>query len=165
MATNRAFGMLLDNEFVMETETTTDREVIHSRVINASPERVYQAFADPTSLARWWGPNGFTSTFDVFEFVPGGRWCFTMHGPDGTDYPNESLFVEMVPSHRIKLEHLREFHHFFLSVTLTPAGDQTLVEWRQVFDTAEHRDQIAEFVRVANEQNLDRLAAEVAKMG
>lgn len=149
----------------MESESTTDREMVHSRRIDAPAERIFGAFTDPSRLARWWGPEGFTSTFEVFEFVPGGRWCFLMHGPDGTDYPNENVFVEIVPSQRIQLEHLREFHHFFLTITLDPVGDHTMVGWRQVFDTAEHRDQIAEFVREANEQNLDRLAGEVARMG
>jgi uncharacterized protein YndB with AHSA1/START domain len=146
-------------------QSTSDREFVHSRLIDAPSERFFMAFADPLRLARWWGPNGFTSTFEIFEFRIGGRWRFVMHGPDGTDYPNESVFVEIVPSRKIKLEHLREFHHFFLTVTLTPVGDRTMVGWRQVFDTAEHRNQVTGFVREANEQNLDRLAAEVAKVG
>ena len=46
------------------------------------------AFSDPVRLARWWGPAGFTNTFTICEFKPGGQWSFTMHGPDGTNYPN-----------------------------------------------------------------------------
>ena len=85
-----------------------------------------------------------------------------MHGPDGTDYPNENVFREIVVPERVVLEHLsQEGHRFFLTITFAAQGDQTLVGWRQVFDTAEHRDQIAKFVLDANEQNLSRLAAEV----
>ena len=84
-----------------------------------------------------------------------------MHGPDGTNYPNESVFREIVAPERVVFEHLSEGHHFLTAITLTPHGDQTLVGWRQVFDTAAHRDRIAPFVLEANEQNLDRLAAEV----
>lgn len=144
--------------------STADREFVHSRLIDAPREKVFRAFADPSHLARWWGPDGFTSTFDRFELRPGGVWRFVMHGPDGTDYPNESIFREVVAPERIVLEHLREVHHFFLTVTFTAQGDKTLVGWRQVFDTAEHRERIAKVVVEANEQNLSRLADEVRRV-
>lgn len=141
--------------------STDDREFVHSRLIDAPQARVFRAFAEPTHLARWWGPNGFSSTFEVFEFRPGGTWRFVMHGPDGTDYPNENAFREIVTPERVVVEHLSDTHHFFLTITFAAQGDQTLVGWRQVFDTAEHRDKVADVVLEANEQNLDRLAAEV----
>ncbi len=142
-------------------ESTADREFVHSRLIDAPQERVFRAFADPVHLARWWGPNGFSSTFEVFEFRRDGRWRFTMHGPDGTNYPNESVFREIVAPERVVFEHLSEGHHFFMTITFEARGNQTLVGWRQVFDTAAHRDRIAAFVVEANEQNLNRLADEV----
>jgi uncharacterized protein YndB with AHSA1/START domain len=145
----------------VSTGSTADREFVHSRVIEASRERVFEAFANPAHLARWWGPNGFTSTFEVFEFRPGGAWRFTLHGPDGKDYPNESVFVEIVALERVVIEHLSEVHHFLLTVTFSPHENGTLVGWRQVFDTAAERERIAKFVLEANEQNLSRLAAEV----
>ena len=52
--------------------------------------------ATRTNWKQWWGPNGFTNTFHEFDLRPGGAWRFIMHGPDGTDYPNESVFVEVV---------------------------------------------------------------------
>ena len=141
--------------------TTLDRECRHARFIDASPDRVFRAFAAPDRLARWWGPDGFSSTFDLFEFRPGGRWQFVMHGPDGADYSNRSIFREVVPGERIVIEHLGDVHHFVLTITLESHDRGTRVGWRQVFDTAEHRDAVAPFVTTANEQNLDRLAAEV----
>ncbi|HET7203422.1 MAG TPA: SRPBCC family protein [Steroidobacteraceae bacterium] len=140
------------------------REVFHTRLIDAPRERVFRAFSDPAHLARWWGPDGFSSTFETFEFRPGGSWRLVMHGPDGTDYPNESVFREIVPSERIVLEHLGGMHHFWMTLTFDAQGEQTLVGWRQVFDTAEHRARIAPIVERANEQNLDRLAAEVRRV-
>src|SRR5688572_15356900 len=120
----------------MNHESTADREFVHSRLIDAPRERVFQAFAQPERLARWWGPDGFTSTFETFELRPGGRWRFVMHGPDGTDYRNESIFADVVAPERVVIEHLAEVHHFFLTITFTAQGDKTLVGWRQVFDTA-----------------------------
>jgi uncharacterized protein YndB with AHSA1/START domain len=141
--------------------STANREFVHSRLIDAPQARVFRAFAEPTHLARWWGPAGFSSTFEVFEFRPGGTWRFVMHGPDGTDYPNESAIREIVTPERVVVEHLSDTHHFFLTITFAAQGDQTLVGWRQVFDTAEHKERVAKIVLEANEQNLDRLAAEV----
>lgn len=143
---------------------TADREFVHSRLIDAPQERVFRAFADPVHLARWWGPNGFSSTFELFELRQDGRWRFTMHGPDGTNYPNESVFREIAAPQRVVLEHLSEGHHFFLTITFAARGNQTLVGWRQVFDTAAHRNSIAAFVVEANEQNLNRLADEVGNV-
>lgn len=141
--------------------STADREFVHSRLIAAPQARVFKAFAEPSHLARWWGPDGFTSTFDVFDLRPGGAWHFVMHGPDGTDYPNESVFIEVVAPEKVVFEHLSESHHFLMTITFTAQGDKTLVGWRQVFDSAEHRQRIAGIVAEANEQNLNRLAGEV----
>jgi uncharacterized protein YndB with AHSA1/START domain len=146
-------------------EPETGRACVHTRVIEAPRERVFRAFAEPEHLARWWGPAGFRSTFEVFEPRPGGAWRFAMHGPDGTDYPNESVLREFQPPERVVIEHLSDSHHFLLTIAFEAEGAHTRVHWRQVFDTAEQRDRIAHIVLAANEQNLDRLAAEVARMG
>jgi len=145
-------------------ESTADREFVHSRLIDAPRERVFKAIIEPDHLARWWGPNGFTSTFEVFDPRPGGAWRFVLHGPDGANYPNENVFVEIAPPERVVIEHVAEPHHFLLTITLAAQGNKTLVGWRQLFDTAAERQRISQFVVPANEQNLDRLAAEVLKV-
>jgi hypothetical protein len=139
-----------------------DRTLAHERRIDASPERVHAAFADAARLARWWGPAGFTNRFETCDFRPGGVWIYTMVGPDGTAYPNRSEFAEVGPQ-RIVIRHLSG-HYFELTVTLAADGDGTLVGWRQCFESAAECKRIASFVRVANEQNLDRLAAEVTRV-
>ena len=128
----------------------------------ASPSEVFAAMSDPTRVARWWGPTGFTNTIQQFEFKPGGKWLLTMHGPDGKDYPNESRFTRIVADQVFEIEHFSG-HHFLLTIELVPVHGGTEVKWRQTFDTAEHYERIAEFVASANEQNLDRLAAEVQR--
>jgi uncharacterized protein YndB with AHSA1/START domain len=140
-----------------------DRSFTHSRLIDAPREQVFAAIADPARLARWWGPNGFTSTFEVFEFRPGGAWRFVLHGPDGTDHPNENRFTDIVAPARVVFEHLGSPHHFELTITLTAQGAGTQVGWHQIFDTAAEKQRIADFVARANEQNLDRLTAEVLR--
>lgn len=143
--------------------STADREFVHARLIDAPPERVFRAFSDPAQLCRWWGPNGFSSSFQDFELRPGGAWRFMMHGPDGSDHANESVFLEVEAPRRVVFDHLSG-HHFRMSLGLEAQGGQTLVRWRQVFDSAAERQRIAAFVTEANEQNLDRLQAVVREM-
>ena len=131
-----------------------------SRVLASSPSDVFAAMSDAARVARWWGPAGFTNTIHLFEFRPDGKWLLTMHGPDGKDYPNESRFTRIVVDRIFEIEHLNG-HHFILTIELVPVHGGTEVKWRQTFDTAEHYGRIAEFVASANEQNLDRLEAEV----
>ncbi len=107
-----------------------------SREIPAPAEQVFAAISDPERLARWWGPAGFTNTFDVCEFRAGGRWSFVMHGPDGVNYPNENLFEEIEADAKVVVRHVSE-PHFTLTIGLTPSGDGTLVTWSQAFESAE----------------------------
>ncbi|HPF73891.1 MAG: SRPBCC domain-containing protein [Rhodanobacteraceae bacterium] len=137
------------------------RSDIRSKLIPAAPEAVFAAMSDPTRLANWWGPDGFRNTIHEFDFRPDGRWLMTMHGPDGEDYPNESRFTRIVENRLFEIEHLAG-HHFILTIELEPEGSGTRIKWQQAFDTEEHYGQIAEFVASANDQNLRRLAAEVA---
>ena len=148
---------------VPEPASTRDRELVTSRVINAPRERVFRAFADPAHLARWWGPTGFTNTFREFDLRPGGAWRFTMHGPDGANYPNESVFVEVTPPERVVFRHVSG-PQFEMTITFSAHGADTLVGWRQVFNSADECRRIARFAVAANEQNLDRLAVQVLEV-
>ncbi len=142
-------------------EPVETRSDIRSKFYPASPAQLFAAIQDPSRIAKWWGPEGFTNTIHTYDFVPGGSWLLTMHGPDGTDYPTESRFLRIVQDQLFEIEHLNG-HHFVLTLELLPHEEGTKVMWRQTFDTAEHYKQLAEFVSVANEQNLGRLAAEIA---
>jgi len=131
--------------------------VRHPREIPATPKAVFAAFSDPARLARWWGPDGFSNSFQTFEFRPGGRWLFTMHGPDGTDYPNESEFLEIVPDALVRIRHVNQ-PHFDLRISLEPCATGTRVSWLGVFENREFAESRRQFLEGANEQNLDRLA-------
>ena len=76
---------------------SSGKEIMSSRVLFTKRETAFEAFSDPKQLAKWWGPKGFTNTIEVFEFKPGGNWKLVMHSPSGADYPNESIFTEVVP--------------------------------------------------------------------
>jgi uncharacterized protein YndB with AHSA1/START domain len=136
-----------------------DREVVSTRLIAAPRERVYEAFSDPEQLAKWWGPNGFTNTIHEFDLREGGWWKMTMHGPDGADYRNESVFVIVNSPKRIVYDHLRTMHRFLMEMTFFEFDGQTRITWRQRFESAAEYEKVAVFVVPANEQNFDRLEA------
>mgnify|MGYP001030105973 FL=1 len=143
-------------------EPLENRSDIRSKLLPATPSDVFAAMSDPARIARWWGPAGFTNKIHEFEFHAGGKWLLTMHGPDGKDYPNESRFTRIETDKVFEIEHFSG-HHFVLAIELhqTPGG--TEVKWVQTFDAVEHYQRLAQFVASANEQNLERLAAEVER--
>ena len=132
------------------------------RILPYPRPRVFDAFAEPAILARWWGPNGFTNTFEIFEFKSGGRWKFVMHGPDGSNHANESVFLEVEAPYTIVIQHLSP-PHFVLTVTLTEHEGGTKIDWVGEFEDAAVAARIRHIVEPANEQNLDRLAAVLAE--
>jgi uncharacterized protein YndB with AHSA1/START domain len=140
------------------------REIVSTRTFDAPRERVFVAFSDPRRLARWWGPNGFTNTVHEFDLRPGGAWRFTMHGPDGASYANESVFVDVVKPERIVFRHVSTDHPYEMVISLEEQGGATTVTWRMRHATASDRARFEPFVLEGNEQNFDRLAAELARM-
>lgn len=149
-----------------ERSATSDREVAVSRVIHAPRELVFEAFTDVRHLSRWWGPDGFTTTTRAFEFRVGGVWDFTMHGPDGTDYPEWITWTELTPPERIAMlhgEHRDDPDAFESVLTFTAHGETTRIEMRTVFPTEEQRDEAVEKYGAieGGRQTLGNLAAYV----
>jgi uncharacterized protein YndB with AHSA1/START domain len=130
------------------------------RQFAAPPATVFAAFKTAERLARWWGPDGFSSRFDVFEFQPGGKWLFTMVGPDGKTYPNEAVFTCIEIDRRVVIRHVCQ-PHFQLTITLEPSCGGTQLRWQQTFADASVAQAVRHIVEPANEQNLDRLGVEL----
>jgi len=133
-----------------------------SRDIPATIDQVFAAISQPERLARWWGPAGFSNTFQACEFRPGGRWSLVMHGPDGSNYPNENTFAEIEAPGKVVVAHDSE-PRFRLTIALAPSPTGTLVSWSQAIESEEVAGRIEHIVVPANEQNLERLAAEVLR--
>ena len=149
--------------------TTSDREIVITRVFDAPRELVWDAWTKPEHIAQWWGPNGFTNTIEEMDVRPGGVFRLVMHGPDGTDYPNRIIFREVT-----KPEHLEYSHgsgtddgvaDFEVTVTFGVQGKGTRITMRSVFVTKEARDHMVnEFGAIEGaKQTLERLAQYLAK--
>src|SRR5574343_1133895 len=130
------------------------------RFLAAPPSAVFAAMAQAERLARWWGPQGFSNEFEVFEFRPGGRWVFTMVGPDGARYPNACVFRQIEADRRVVIAHVVA-PLFELHLELEPQAGGTRLAWVQVFEEEAVARSLAHIVEPANEQNLDRLGREL----
>ncbi len=142
----------------MNSTDPKDTALRTERTLPASPREIFDAFERPEKLAKWWGPAGFTNTFETFEFKSDGRWIYVMHGPDGRDYANECTFREIETDSNIAIDHI-SLPKYTLTIDLTADGDQTHLTWVQEFENLEFASRMREFLSTANEQNLDRLEA------
>lgn len=149
-------------------EAAADRTIVTTRLIEAPRELVFDAFTHPDHLARWWGPDGFTTTTGAFDMRPGGEWRFTMHGPDGRDYENRIAYDEIVRPSRLAYHHTGTANvdpvHFTVVITLDDLGGRTRVTLSAEFETAADRDYVIRNHKAdeGGRQTLARLAAMIA---
>lgn len=144
--------------------------LVVTRVINAPRALVFKAWTEPEHLINWWGPKGFTNTFQEINVKPGGVWRFIMHGPDGVDYPNQIVFTEIVKPLRIAYTHgcgeSNDESEFKVSVDFEKQGGQTKLTMRLQFASSAIRDQVIResgAIQAAG-QTLDNLEAELSVM-
>jgi uncharacterized protein YndB with AHSA1/START domain len=146
--------------------SSLDREIVIERTVNAPRERVWRAWTEPDQIAKWWGPNGFTTTIHEMHVRVGGVWRFIMHGPDGTDYPNRILYREIVEPERLVYDHDDDGdgkHSFHSTVTFVAMGDRTKVTLRAVFPSSDARAAAVKFGAVeGGAQTLARLEQHLA---
>ncbi len=144
--------------------TTPDSEIVSTRIVNASRELVFSAWTDPNHLKNWWGPAGFTNTFHEFDLRPGGRWRFTMHGPEKGNYQNEVEFLVIDrPSFLAWKRHSKPLFQVVASFEEV-AADKTRIVFKMLFETADECNKLKPFVVDKNEENFDKLELELTKM-
>jgi len=151
--------------------STADREIVITRTFDAPRELVWEAMTNPEHVVNWWGPNGFSTTIEKMDLRVGGVWKHVMHGPDGTDYPNKSVFTEIVKPDRIKYSHGggtkgKPGVQFEATWTFDVVGTQTKVTLHSIFPTAADRDLVVKTYGAieGGKQTLARLADYLSKM-
>ncbi|GIP33459.1 SRPBCC family protein [Paenibacillus sp. J2TS4] len=141
-----------------------DREIRITRVLDAPRDLVFDAWTKEEHLSKWWGPRGFTTTFQKFDMKPGGTWQFIMHSPDGVDFPNTNVFVEVVKPERIVIHHV-VFPHFLTTATFEDADGKTKLTYSTVFEeNAAVFDKVKTYAVPGAEQTMDRLEEHLASM-
>jgi uncharacterized protein YndB with AHSA1/START domain len=150
-------------------EDLADREIVITRVFDAPRELMWEAWTNPKHRTRWWGPRGFTTTVHEMDVRPGGIWRETMHGPDGTDYPGEGVFIEVVKPERIvyRLSGGKKGDAQFESIwTFEPAGEKTRLTLTMRFPSREMLEHAEKTYGVTEggHQTLERFAELVAEI-
>lgn len=137
--------------------TAPDREIVSTRIFNTTQQNLFQAWANPQYLKKWWGPKGFTNTFNEFDFRVGGKWSFIMHGPDKGNYANECEFIKIIePSLIAWKRHSKPLFQVVASFEEI-SHKQTKLVFKMVFETAEECEKLKPFVVDKNEENFDKL--------
>lgn len=156
----------------METPTqpqnTADRELVMTRTFKAPCELVFRVWTDSEHIHHWWGPTGFINTTKEMEVKPGGIWRFTMHGPDGVDYPNLIQYVEVIKPERLVYLHGSDEDpgQFHVTVTFEEKDYSTKLTMRMVFRSKEERDVVIEKYGAleGNKQTMDRMEKHLLEM-
>lgn len=139
-------------------------EIVTTRVFKFPQTLVYRAWTEPQHLKNWWGPKGFTNTFHVFDFKVGGKWTFTMHGPEKGHYENACTFT-VIREPELLVWDRQSKPIFQVEVIFEKLGEEeTRVVFKQKFQTVEECNKIRPYVPEKNEENMDKLQLELEKM-
>jgi uncharacterized protein YndB with AHSA1/START domain len=85
----------------IEATPSDDRELVLSRIIDAPREKVWRCWTDPELLKQWFVPKPWTIAAVDVDVRPGGRSNITMRDPEGNDYPNAGVYLEVVPNEKL----------------------------------------------------------------
>ena len=131
----------------MAVSTSTDRELLVSRLIDAPRELVFRAWTQPEHIARWWGPQGYTTIFCDMDIRVGGKYRFGMRSPEGTEHWKVGVFSEIVEPERVVFTFAWEASdgslgpELLTTVTFADQDGKTMLTLRQAgFESTERRD-------------------------
>lgn len=137
-------------------------EINLQRIYDAPVKLVWDAWTDPQQVAQWWGPRGFTLTTKSKDLKVGGHWIYTMHGPDGVDYPNKTTYYEVEKYKKLVYDHGANDNQpalFRVTVLFSEIKGQTHMDMTMSLTTAEAAKEIKKFIKAAGGNSTwDRLA-------
>jgi uncharacterized protein YndB with AHSA1/START domain len=143
-----------------------DNEIHLQRLYDAPLALVWEVWTKPELAAHWWGPRGFTITTKSKDFRTGGSWTYTMHGPDGVDYPNCAQFLDVKPHHRMVYDHGGNEDQppmFRVTAEFRALGEQTVLDMTMAFASAQVASESEKFIKaVGGHTTWDRLAEYLA---
>jgi uncharacterized protein YndB with AHSA1/START domain len=146
---------------------SNSKEIRIIRLYDAPLKIVWDAWTDPQQLAQWWGPRGFRITTHSKELKPGGTWNYTMHGPDGIDYPNIAKYLEVEPLAKLVYDHGANEDRpalFRVTVLFSEIAGKTRLEMSMTLPTPEAAEETRKLIRKAGgESTWDRLAEYLEK--
>jgi len=148
-----------------QKSNTADREIRLSRLVNAPIDLVWEVWTNPEHIKEWWGPNGFTNTINKMDVRENGEWDLIMHGPDGTDYKNKSIFKEIIKHEKIVYEHISS-PKFVATISFKAQKEKTLIDWHMLFESKEQFIQVVKTFKADEglRQNMEKLNHYLSKL-
>lgn len=144
-----------------------DNELYLVRYYDAPISMVWDAWTDPAQAAHWWGPRGFTITTHGKDLRPGGYWSYTMHGPDGVDYPNKTIYLEVEEQAKLVYDHGGHDDRpplFRVTVLFSEEAGKTKMEMTMALASKEAAEQTHQFIKqVGGYSTWDRLGEYLEK--
>jgi uncharacterized protein YndB with AHSA1/START domain len=138
----------------MMADTTADREIVVTRLLDAPRELVFAAFTEREHVVNWWVPKG--TTIHEYDGQPGGRWRYTMPGPEGEQYPFQIRFIEIDKPARLVYDYGVDEagapEPVRTTVTFADENGRTRVTLQLMFATAAARDEATQYGAVAGAQ-------------
>src|SRR6476659_5727630 len=138
------------------------KDIKITRVYDAPVEAVWDAWTDPEQVAQWWGPRGFTLTTHSKDLRPGGSWRYTMHGPDGVDYPNWTQYFEVEECRKLVYDHGGNDDQpplFRVTVLFSEIDGKTKMEMSMILSTPEAAEETRQIIKKhSGNSTWDRLA-------
>lgn len=138
-----------------------------TRVYEAPVKAVWEAWTDPAQAAQWWGPRGFTITTHSKDLRPGGHWNYTMHGPDGVDYPNNTKYLEVEDQKKLVYDHggnETQAPLFRVTVLFSEKNGKTTMDMTMTMPSPEAKETIRGIIKKASGNSTwDRLAEYLEK--
>jgi len=141
---------------------TRSNELRLTRVYDAPVRAVWDAWTIPEQVEKWWGPRGFSLTTHSKDLRVGGSWRYTMHGPDGVDYPNVTTYFVVEPYAKLVYDHGATDNTpalFRVTATFAEMNGKTTLELIFSLSSPEAAAQIAKMIKQAGgNATWDRLA-------
>src|SRR3954471_4927830 len=151
----------------MGAKNKPSNEIRITRVYDAPVKTVWDAWTDPKQAAQWWEPRGFTLTTHSKDLKVGGSWHYTMHGPDGMDYPNKTKYLEVEKYSKLVYDHGGNDDRpplFRVTVLFSETDGKTMMEMSMRLATPEAAEETRKFIKKAGgDSTWDRLAEYLAK--
>lgn len=134
------------NRSGLEVTLPSDREILMTRIFDAPPHLVFEAFTRPELVRQWWCcVEGFTMTVCDIDLRIGGRYRFAMVGPDGVEHAFRGVYKEIAPGKR--LVHTETYEMFpdaesLITSTFDDRFGQTLYASVSAYPSTEVRDMV-----------------------
>jgi uncharacterized protein YndB with AHSA1/START domain len=137
----------------MDTRTSIDaeereRELVITRIFDAPRHLVFQAWTEPDRATRWWGPQGFVTTYCNMDVRPGGAFRVCMRSPAGAEHWKQGVYREVVEPERLVFTFAWEDaegkpgHQTLVTLTFAEHGNKTELTLHQaVFKSVARRDE------------------------